>query len=80
MVAAMLYRDDRLLNWLKIVAEIRYNTELCEEYQLLLPYEDLFQWRDPVHLTHEVYKYALIMVADIESRLAAGERYGASKI
>ena len=80
MVAAILCQDDRLLNWLKIVAEIRYNTELCEEYQAVLPYEDLFQWRYPHNLEHEVYKHALTMVVDIQSRLAAGERYGSSKI
>jgi hypothetical protein len=80
MVAAILCRDDGLLDWLKIVAEIRYNTELCQEYQAVLPYEDLFQWRDYDNLSHEVYKHALMMVADIESRLAAEERYGISKI
>lgn len=80
MVAAMLYRDDRLLNWLKIVAEIRFNTELCEEYQPCLLYQDLFQWRDSDDLTPQVYNHALIMVADIESRFAAGKRYGTSKI
>ena len=80
MVAAILCQDDRLLNWLKIVAEIRKNTELCEEYHAVLQDEDLFQWRDDFSLKHEVYKHALSMVADIESRLAAGERYGNPKI
>ena len=80
MVAGMLCQDIRLVGWLKIVAEIRYNTELCEEYQAVLPYEDLFQWRDHVSLTHEVYKSALEMVANIESKLVAGERYGSPKI
>ena len=80
MVAAILCQDDRLLNWLKIIAEIRYNTELCEEYQAVLPYEDLFQWRYPHNLKHDVYNHALTMVVDIQSRLAAGERYGSSKI
>lgn len=80
MVAAILCRDDGLLDWLKIVAEIRYNTELCQEYQAILPYEDLFPWRGHNYLSHEVYERALTMVADIESRLAAGERYGIPKI
>jgi hypothetical protein len=70
MVGSILCRDDRLLDWLKIVAEI----------SAILDDEDLFQLRDPVHLQHEVYKDALIMVADIESRYKAGVLYGASKI
>ena len=80
MVAAMLCQDDRLLDWLQIVAEIRYNTELCEEYQTVLPYEDLFQLRDHVYLQHEVFKHASLMVEDIQSKLAAGVRYGSAKI
>jgi hypothetical protein len=80
MVAAILCQDDRLLNWLKIVAEIRYNTELCEEYHAVLLDEDLFQWRNDFSKRHEVYKYALSIVDDIESRLAAGVRYGSPKI
>ena len=81
MVAAILCQDDQLLDWLKIVAEIRYNTELCEDYRSVLPHEDLFQWRDPVYLSHDVHKKAVVIVADIKSRLvAAEERYGRSKI
>ena len=32
MVAAMLCQDDFLLEWLQRIAEVRYDTELCEEY------------------------------------------------
>ena len=79
MVGSILCQDDHLLDWLKSVAEIRYNTKLCDEYLAILD-EDPFQFRDPVHLQHEVYKDALMMVADIESRYKAGVLYGASKI
>jgi len=47
MVAAMLRQDDRLLDWLQIVAEIRYNTELCEEYlhtKIFFGYEIMFTY------------------------------------
>ena len=71
MVASMLCHDDRLLEWLKVVAEIRYNTELCDEYRAVLQDEDLFQWRNDDTLRHEVYKHALMMVTDIKSILAA---------
>jgi hypothetical protein len=80
MVAAMFCQDDRLLDWLRTVAEIRYNTELCQEYRTVLPNEDLFQLRDHVYLQHEVFKHALLMVEDIHSKLAAGVRYGGAKI
>ena len=78
MVAAMLCQDHRLLDWLKVVAEIRYNTKLCDEYSDVL--EDLFQLRDPTYFEHEVHKDALTMVADIESRIKEGVLYGTSKI
>lgn len=79
MVAAMLCQDDRLLHWLQTVAEIRYNTKLCDEYQANFPNEDLFQLRDP-YLQHEVYKHALMMVADIEAKSRTGLFYATSKI
>jgi hypothetical protein len=80
MAAAILCHDDRLLSWLQIVAEIRYNTKLCDEYQAVLPYEDLFQFRDPIYLQHEVHKHAIMVAADIQSWLTVGVRYGSSKI
>ena len=80
MVAAMLRQDDRFLGWLQIVAEIRYTTELCVEYQTVLPYEALFQLRDHVYLQYEVFKHASLMVEDTYSKLAAGVRYSSSKI
>ena len=80
MVAAILCQDDRLLDWLQTVAEIRYNTKLCDEYLAILQNEDLFQLRDPVYLQHEVYKHALMMVEDIQSKLRAGVLYATSKI
>jgi hypothetical protein len=80
MIAAMLCQDDRLLGWLQIVAEIRYNTKVCDEFLAILQNEDLFQLRDPVYLQHEVYKDALMMVEDIQSKLKAGVLYGTSKI
>lgn len=80
MVAAILCQCDHLLNWLQIVAEIRYNTKLCEEFQAVLPYEDLFQFRDPIYLRHEAHKHAIMVAEDIKSRLTAGVRYGNSKI
>jgi hypothetical protein len=78
MVAAILCRDDDLLGFLKMVAEIRYNTELCQEYLAVLPQEELFLWGD--YSPNEVYEQALMMAADIHSKLAAGVRYGGSKI
>lgn len=54
MVGSILCRDDRLLDWLKIVAEIRYNTKLCDEYRVMYD-EDLFQLRDPFYLEHDVH-------------------------
>jgi hypothetical protein len=80
MVAAILGNDDRLVGWLQTIAEVRYNTEFCEEYRAALPHEDPFCLRDHVHLEHEVYKDALLMVADIKSRLATGVRYGSARI
>lgn len=80
MVAAILGNDDRLVGWLQTVAEVRYNTEFCEEYRAAFPHEDPFCLRDHVHLEHEVYKDALLMVADIKSRLATGVRYGSARI
>ena len=80
MVGAILCNDDRLLNWLKIVAEIRCNTELCDEYRAVLQDEDLFQWRNDDTLHHEVYRHASMIVTDIKSILAAGERCGSSKL
>ena len=80
MVAAILGNDDQLVGWLKTVTEVRYNTESCEEYQAVLPDDDPFCLRDHVHLQHEVYKDALLIVAEIQSRLAAGLRYGSAKI
>lgn len=80
MVASILCRDDRLLDWLKIVAEIRYNTKLCDEYREILQDEDLFQLRDPIYLEHEVHKEALLMAAEIESNYKAGVLYGTSKL
>ena len=80
MVGAILCHDDRLLDWLKIVAEIRCNTELCDEYRAVLQDEDLFQWRNNDTLRHEVYRHALMIVTDIESILAAGERCRPSKL
>jgi len=78
MVAAMFCQDHRLLDWLKVVAEIRYNTKLCDEYSEVI--EDPFQLRDPIYFQHEVYKDALTMVKDIESRMKEGALYGTSKI
>ena len=69
MVAAMLCQDDTLLNWLKLVAQVRYDYELCEEYRPVVQEEDLFAWRDPDFLKHEVYNNALAIVAGIKSRI-----------
>jgi hypothetical protein len=80
MVAAILCRDDGLLEWLKMVADIRYNTEVCEEFMSVLPQGELFQLRDLVRLSHEVYGHALMIVAAIQSKLVAGDRYGYAKI
>jgi hypothetical protein len=71
MVAAMLCQDSTLLNWLKLVAQVRYDYELCEEYRPVFQEEDLFVWRDPDFLRHEIYNNALAMVADIKSRLVS---------
>jgi len=80
MVAAMLCQDDRLLAWLQTVAEIRYNTELCEEYRTVLPDEDLFQLRDHVYLQHAAFKDASLMVEEIRAKLGEGVRYVRTKI
>ena len=75
MVASMLSHNDRIIDWLKIVAEIRRNTKLCDEYQAVLQDETLFPWTiDTSESYHDVYKHALIMVIDIESMLAAVSR------
>jgi len=79
MVAAILCRDDDLLGFLKMVAEIRYNTELCQEYLAVVPQEELFLWRYDFS-PNEVYEQALMMAADIQSKLVAGVRYGSAKI
>ena len=79
MVASMLWHDDRLLEWLKMVVEIRWNTELCDEYRAVLQDEDLFQWRNEETLPHQVYEHALMMVTDIQSMLAARQRCRSSK-
>ena len=76
----MLCQDDRLVAWLQIVAEIRYDTELCEEYKTVLPDEDLFQLRNNVYLDHEVFKHASQMVENIRSKLVEGVHYGCAKI
>ena len=80
MVAAILCQDDRLLNWLQIVSEIRYNTKLCDEYSEILGGEDLFQLRDPLYLQHEAYKDALMIAEDIKSKSRGEVFYGTSKI
>jgi hypothetical protein len=78
MVAAILCRDDDLVGFLKMVAEIRYNTELCQEYLAALPQEELFLWGD--FLPNGVHEKALMMVADIQSKIASGMRYGSAKL
>ena len=81
MVAAILCNDDRLVGWLQTVVEVRYNTELCEEYKAALPdEEDPFYLRYCVHSEHQVYEDALLVVADIKSKLATGVRYGSARI
>jgi len=72
MVASMLSHDDRLIDWLNVVVEIRRNTKLCDEYQAFLADETLFPWTfDTTDSYHDVYKHALAMVVDIKSMLEA---------
>jgi len=78
MVVAIFCRDDDLLGFLKMVAEIRCNTELCQEYLAVLPQKELFLWG--VYLPNEVYEQALMTAADIQSKISAGVRYGSAKI